>query len=627
MLESFRNAAKSWVAKILLLLLAASFAIWGIEDTFRGSNAGALATVGDRQVTAEEYQQSLRQTLQTISRSTGQSLSQEEVRALGYDRIVRENLIHQAALDTQADKLKLAVGTRALEASTLANPAFHGPGGQFDPAAFNNMLQANNMNEAMYIASETREMKREAIVGSVTANFTLPNTLVEALAKFRSEQRDARFFLIRGSLADVAEPSDSDLKQQYEKTPAAYTAPEYRSVAVLKVEPSDIAAKIAVADEELRAAYEQRKTQFATPERRTILQIAFPNEDEARAARAKLAAGQDFAALAQERGLKESDYLLADKTAGELLDPKIAEAAFKLPQGEVSDVVKGNLVTALLKVNAITPGKQPLLDEVKDKLREQLQVEKAREELQTIFDNVENARNNQAKLEDIAREQGLPFQLVPAVSAAGLDKQGKDVSLPDKAEVLKAAFSSDVGDVTSPLHPNETYIWYDVLEVVPSALKPFDEVKSQARDDLKAAKLRDMLAERAKKIVDSLKTGATLEQAAAQEKSEVKQAQGLRRNEATPEFDIASLSALFSLPPEGFGWGLEGDGQSAKIMQAATVLSPPFDPASAEAAALKQSLTPNATASLATSFLGALRQNIPVSVNETVWQQLAGSAP
>jgi hypothetical protein len=30
MLEMFRNAGKSWVAKILLMLLAASFGVWGI---------------------------------------------------------------------------------------------------------------------------------------------------------------------------------------------------------------------------------------------------------------------------------------------------------------------------------------------------------------------------------------------------------------------------------------------------------------------------------------------------------------------------------------------------------------------------------------------------------------------
>lgn len=48
MLEMFRNAGKSWVAKILLMLLAGSFGVWGIQDIFGGFNATALATVGDQ---------------------------------------------------------------------------------------------------------------------------------------------------------------------------------------------------------------------------------------------------------------------------------------------------------------------------------------------------------------------------------------------------------------------------------------------------------------------------------------------------------------------------------------------------------------------------------------------------
>jgi peptidyl-prolyl cis-trans isomerase D len=41
MLEMFRNAGKSWVAKILLVLLAGSFGVWGIQDIFGGFRPGS----------------------------------------------------------------------------------------------------------------------------------------------------------------------------------------------------------------------------------------------------------------------------------------------------------------------------------------------------------------------------------------------------------------------------------------------------------------------------------------------------------------------------------------------------------------------------------------------------------
>ena len=37
MMDSMRKAAKSWVAKLLIGLLAVSFGVWGIADVFRYS--------------------------------------------------------------------------------------------------------------------------------------------------------------------------------------------------------------------------------------------------------------------------------------------------------------------------------------------------------------------------------------------------------------------------------------------------------------------------------------------------------------------------------------------------------------------------------------------------------------
>src|SRR3712207_7927222 len=52
MITWFRNLAKSWVAKVLFVLLILSFAIWGIEDVVR--NIGL--TSGDRKSTRPELQ-------------------------------------------------------------------------------------------------------------------------------------------------------------------------------------------------------------------------------------------------------------------------------------------------------------------------------------------------------------------------------------------------------------------------------------------------------------------------------------------------------------------------------------------------------------------------------------------
>ena len=624
MLEMFRNAGKSWVAKILLMLLAGSFGVWGIQDIFGGFNATALATIGNQEISSQQYTNSYQKAMQSLAQQTGQNLTAEDARRMGVDRSILNNLIQSAAIDAQASDLKLSISKQTIAEEAKGNPAFQS-NGKFDPQMFARILQQNGMNEEMYVASESRNRARNAITDAVDRGFKPPNTLVEALYQYRNEQRDAKYFTIKASETDVPAPTDEELKKQYEATPAAYTAPEYRSIAVLKVEPADMAPKITISLEALSEGYEKYKRDYYTPEKRTILQVSFPTVDEAKMAKARISAGEDFMAIAKEREASDADITFADKSKSEFLDKTVAEAAFNLKQDEVSEPVSGSLVTALLKATKITPEKQSSLDEVKIELTKRLQAERAIDEIQSIYDAVEDARAAQTKFEDIAKTQGIPIVVVPAVSASGIDPDGKEVDLPGKADVLKAAFASDVGVENDALTPHDSYFWYEVREVIPSALKPLDAVKAQVTSDVTARKVRELLTERATGMVKKLDDSATLEQLAIEGKSEIRTAQGLKRNEANAQFDVQAVTALFSVPEKGFAWSLEGDGKTAKIMQPQTVLAEPYNSNSPQAKELAQSVNDAASKDLLTAYLTALQGQIGVSINNALWQQVSGS--
>ena len=624
MLEMFRNAGKSWVAKVLLMLLAGSFGVWGIQDIFGGFNATALATIGNQEISGQQYSNSYRLAMQRLAQQTGQNLTAEEARSMGIDRSILNGLIQSATIDAQASDLKLSISRELIAEDAKGNPAFQS-NGKFDPQLFARVLQQIGMNEELYVASESRNRAQNAITGAVARGFKPPGTLIEALYQYRNEQRDAKYFAIAASETDVPAPTGEELKKQYEATPAAYTAPEYRSIAVMKVEPADMAPKITITPEALSEGYEKYKRDYFTPEKRTILQVSFSTIDEAKKAKDRISAGEDFLAIAKERGASDADITFADKSKAEFLDKTVAEAAFKLKQDEVSEPVSGSLVTALLKATKITSEKQSSLDEVKAELTKRLQAERALDEIQSIYDAVEDARAAQTKFEDIAKAQSIPFVVVPAVSATGLGPDGKEVDVPGKAEVLKAAFASDVGVENDALTPQDSYYWYEVREVIPSALKPLDTVKQQVISDVTARKVRELLTERASAMVKKLDDGSTLEQLATEAKAEIKTAQGLRRNEAGPEFDVPAVTALFSVPEKEFAWSLEGDGKTAKIMQSQPVLAEPYNSNSAQAKELAQSVKDAASKDLLTAYLTALQGKIGVSINDALWQQVSGS--
>ncbi len=627
MLESLRNAGKTWVAKLLLLLLAGSFGVWGIQDIFGGFNATALVTVGDQEISGDQYTTTYRQTLQQLAQQSGQALTAEDARKAGLDRSILNNLIQSAAIDAQIENLKLNISHDLIVEETQKLPAFQNSAGQFDRERFTRALQQQGMNEQMFLASEARNRSRAALTSAVDRGITVPNTLTEALYRYQNEQRDAKYFTISASEADITPPTDDELKKQYEATPAVYTAPEYRSIAVMKVEPSDIAARISITPEDITAGYAKYKADYFTPEKRTILQISFPSLEEAKKAKERIAAGTDFVAIARERGATDTDITFADKTRADFLDATIADAAFKLKQDEVSEPVSGSLVTALLRATKIAPEKQATLDEIKGELTKRLQAERAVDEVQAVFESVENARNSQTKFEDIAKEQNIPLIIVPAVSAAGKDPADKEVDIPDKPEVLKAAFESDVGVENEAITPRDSYFWYEVREVIPSALRPFEAVKEQVKSDVIAREIRENLTDRATKLVDKLKVGRNLDALATEAKSTVKTAQGLKRNEASADFDVPAITSLYSVPENSFAWSMEGDGKAARVMQSLPVLATPFDIKSESAKKLVASLNADQSKDIMTTYLSALQNQIGVSINNTLWQQISGTAP
>ena len=72
MMQGLRNAGQSWIGRIvvgiLFGLLILSFGFWGIGDVFRGNQRSTVATVGDREVTAEAVRTAYQTELQTLSR-------------------------------------------------------------------------------------------------------------------------------------------------------------------------------------------------------------------------------------------------------------------------------------------------------------------------------------------------------------------------------------------------------------------------------------------------------------------------------------------------------------------------------------------------------------------------------
>ena len=64
MLGSMRQATKSWASRAVIIILALSFAAFGINDVFTGGSRSAVATVGEVEIPTAVFDRNFQRALQ-----------------------------------------------------------------------------------------------------------------------------------------------------------------------------------------------------------------------------------------------------------------------------------------------------------------------------------------------------------------------------------------------------------------------------------------------------------------------------------------------------------------------------------------------------------------------------------
>ena len=131
----------------------------------------------------------------------------------------------------------------------------------------------------------------------------------------------------------------------------------------------------------------------------------------AAAARERIAKGLSFTELAKERGLKDSDIDLGIVAKSAVIDPAVADAAFALKSGEVSQPVKGTFGTVLVEVSKIEPGIAKTYEAVAAQIKRELAESKAKADIGNLRDKLEDERASGSTLAEASRDVALnhPF--------------------------------------------------------------------------------------------------------------------------------------------------------------------------------------------------------------------------
>ncbi len=624
MLTAMRGATGGIIAKTFLVLLAGSFAVWGVADVFTGSRDQVLAKVGEREISAVEFRNFFDQRLQDLSRRTGQPITAAQARKFGMDRQILGDLLRSGALDEQAKTMKMSLSGKFIAEQIAKNPAYQDASGNFSASALQQRLYNASVTEAQFIANERNNMIRTAITSAISDGLEAPATLVRLVAEQASELRDAAYFTISGDGIEIAEPTDKQAAEFYIKNKSRFAVPERRVFETMSINAATLGKSAEINDEILKTIYEKEKSRFGSPETRIIEQIPFGNKVEASAALKRIREGVSFDSIAKERGLTDKDKLLGTFKRPDVPDRQIADAAFSLKEGAVSEPVSGKLSTFLIRVAKITPENVKTLSDVRDELVKIIQTEAGRDEILNLRDKVEDERGGGAPFKEIAKSLGLSYNITPALNRAGFDKDGKPGSdIADWAKVLQAGNESDVGLEIDPVATQDDgFVWVNIQDVIQSHTKPLKEAKDEAGKMWKADQLRQAIKKKAEDLKKRANGGDKFQDLAQQAGAEIKKELGFNRRTASANFDSNAVRAAFAGKLDQVTISINPDGKAAKIMSITPVLAPPYNPSSAEVKEIRSQLKALINNDVYAGYMAELQKSVGVEIRQDAWSRV-----
>jgi peptidyl-prolyl cis-trans isomerase D len=519
MLQTIRSKTAGLVVKSLFIVLVGSFALWGIGDyAFLRQGEQVAIQVGDTKISPEQLSIEYRREVDRLRRTFGQ-FDIELARQIGLMDQVVERIVRDTLFEKEAARLGIVVSDDVVRSRIAANPAFHGMGGSFDRNMFQRVLYENGYNESQYIQLLRQELARAAVVESVAAGGRAPDLLVDRLYRHRNERRVGEtVFVPNSSIENVGEPDDAQLKSVYDDNPERFSEPEFRALTVLRVGVDELMPTIQVSDQQLAEEYNSRIAEFRVPEKRDLEQMLFTNEEAAKAAAAQVAANAPFLDVARDAAKQTPEQTRLDSVVKSDLVPELADPVFALPEGGVTGPIKSPFGWHVTRVAKIYPGKEPKLDELKERLRADIARRIAGNSAYDAAVKVEDALGSGASLDEAAAKAGLNVVRIAAVDAQGRNPKGEiELVLADAPEVLQAAFQTAQGQDTQLIESRTgAYFMTHVDSVTPPRVKPLEEVRPQLVELWKAEQQNSGARKRAEQIVERFAQGKTLADATAE---------------------------------------------------------------------------------------------------------------
>jgi len=527
MLESMRNQAQSWLAKVLLTGIALSFVLWGVGDYFSDNGVTTVASVDGSPIGGREFGQAYERQLNAYRSMLGKQFSKKLAESLHVKENTLQTIINRRIMLDVADKLGLTAPKAVLVSTVENNPSFQSAG-TFDPKRYQILTRNMGFGSAQDYENDLRlNIMIDALQKSISGSAQVSESEIRDRFNHDYEQRVMAAIIVDpASQMDKIKISDSRAKAWYDAHKNNYQSPLKIKVNAVEISALALAQDMSVDEAEIKAAYDSRKAEFAEPEQRKarhiLVKVAKGSSEglykiarkKIEAVQARLKAGEDFGKLAKE----VSDDAATASKGGELgwfksgvMAPQFDLAVFAMDKGSVSDIVETQNGFHLIQLEDVRPAHQKPYAEVKNTIKDELIQTRANNEAYKLSQDLDDALG----MEDSLKAAAASLDLKVFSSGLVSRRDAEVTPLLTDAEIRNKAFSTLPGQPVEIVEVGDgRFIAFEVVERQEPGVLPYDQVARRVKVDAKL----DAANNKARELADKIRAskGKTLDELAQQ---------------------------------------------------------------------------------------------------------------
>jgi peptidyl-prolyl cis-trans isomerase D len=478
-----------------------------------------------------------------------------------YVNQVLDQLIFEKSLELEADRLGLRVTDeehadllRKLVPTAFTGDTFIG----YD--RYSAEVQARFQMTVQQFESEVKnELLQQKFQQLVTDGITASDDEVREEFRRQNEKIKLDYVVIKPEdLQAKVEVSDADLAAYFEKNKANYVVPERRTIDYATLTLAQLRQRAEVSDDELKIYYQNHIDQYKLEDRAHVAHILFKTVGmtDAEAAEVRKKAedvlnkakhGGNFADLAKqysEDTSKDKGGDLGWIVRGQTV-PEFEAAAFSLPNGSISDLVKTQYGFHIIQVIDRETARTQTLDEVKASIINQLQTEKAEQLGENVSAQVadEIRRGGRVPIDELAKKFNMMTGEAKAVEATQLLPE-----IGNAPGLMDTIFHARVGDLAAPIHTDLGYVVFSVKDIQQAHPATLAEVHDRVATDYRHEKAVDLAKSRADELSKRAKGGENFAAAAKALGLDVKTSDLISRTGSIPEAGSAKqLAPAFTM--------------------------------------------------------------------------------